>query len=109
MFSCEKRLFCSNLFISSKMLPNRLFCQIGVTIKREIERETFFLRETVAIPQKKYYFCGRNINERSEKCKFGVVCSIIMLMTNRLRDSCSVLDIIPTKRSFQNFENKYGL
>ena len=109
MFSCENRLFCSNLFISSKMLPKRLFCQMGVTIKREIERETFFLRETVAIPQKKYYFCGRNINEHSEKYKFGVVCSIMMLMTNILRDRYSVLDVIQTKRSFQNFENKYGL
>ncbi len=86
-----------------------LFCEIGITIKCEIERKIFFLRETVAVSQKIYYFCGRNINERSEKCKFSVVCSIIMLMTNRLRDSCSVLDIIQTKRSLQNFESKYGL
>lgn len=86
-----------------------LFCEIGITIKCEIERKMFFLRETDAVSQKKYYFCGININEHSEKCKFGVVCSIIMLMTNILRDSYSVLDVIQTKRSFQNFENKYGL
>ena len=58
------------------MLLKSFFCQIGVTIKCEIERKIFFLRETVAVSQKIYYFCGININEHSEKCKFGVVCSI---------------------------------
>lgn len=40
---------------------------------------------------------------------FYILYSIIMLMTNILRDSYSVLDVIQTKRPFQNFENKYGL